>query len=364
MPKKLFLALCVSAIALAVACGKTNSPVSPSAAGSGTDAGPDGSTLKINAPTIVFPTNNVQLARSQPFVVTLNNVNGMFATFPVTYELEIRNANTNQVVGTNRKFPASSGQQTSFTVTDDLAFETNHAARVRATYRNSVGPWSAVGTFRTGPRAVLNTQTGEVFDPLTEGFTVGKQKGGRFIEGVGWQALTRDDGIDYDIPTCINCRVEFDLTNVSEGEGICCERDMKFLSMGDANAFGDFDAFRNHDWKMHLVQRGDGDGTGLEIIWRNGGTDTEGNPGDHRIKMTCCGPDFKDSNVFHFVVEWNPSGYNISVGTNGGPQEPYLVDGFGGIPYAPPNHRISLGCYPRQETIPGSIYRNVTVTPR
>jgi len=365
MPKKLFLALCVSAIALAVACGKTNSPVSPSAAGSGTDAGPDGSTLKINAPTIVFPTNNVQLARSQPFVVTLNNVNGMFATFPVTYELEIRNANTNQVVGTNRKFPASSGQQTSFTVTDDLAFETNHAARVRATYRNSVGPWSAVGTFRTGPRAVLNTQTGEVFDPLTEGFTVGKQKGGRFIEGVGWQALTRDDGIDYDIPTCINCRVEFDLTNVSEGEGVCCERDMKFLSMGDANAFGDFDAFRNHDWKMHLVQRGDGDGTGLEIIWRNGGTEVDGNPGDHRIKMTCCGPDFKDSNVFHFVVEWNPSGYHISVGTNGGPQVPYLVaDGFDGIPYAPPNHRVSLGCYPREETIPGAIYRNVTVTPR
>ena len=136
----------------------------------------------------MFPTNNVQLSRSQPFVVTLTNVNGMFATFPVTYELEIRNASTNQVVGTNRKFAASSGTTTSFTVTDDLAFETNHAARVRATYRNSVGPWSAVGTFRTGPRAVLNTQTGEVFDPLTEGFTVGKQRGGTFIQGVGWQA--------------------------------------------------------------------------------------------------------------------------------------------------------------------------------
>ena len=55
---------------------------------------------------------------------------------------------------------------------------------------------------------------------------------------------------------------------------------------------------------MHLIQRGDGDGTGLEIIWRNGDTDPEDNPGDHRIKMTCCGPDFKDSSVFHFVLDW------------------------------------------------------------
>jgi hypothetical protein len=363
MPKKLLVALCVAAVGLVVACGESNSPVSPSPGGSGTDALPDGSTLKIVAPRITSPTNNVQISRSSPFVVTLENVNGMFATFPVKYELEIRNGNT---LVASYKFDAAQGSTTSFTVPDTTAWvaETAHTARVRATYRNSFGPWSANGTFRTPPRAFLNAQTGEAFDPLTEGFTVGKQKGGQFIPGVGWQALTRLDGIDYDISTCPNCRVEFDLTNVSEGEGVCCERDMKFLSMGDANTFGDFNAFRDHEWKMHLVQRGDGDGTGLEMIWRNGGTDPEDNPGDHRIKMTCCGPDFKDASVFHFVVEWDSSGYHVSVGTNGGPQVSYLVDGFGGIPYAPPNHRISLGCYPREETIPGAIYRNVTITPR
>jgi hypothetical protein len=37
---------------------------------------------------------------------------------------------------------------------------------------------------------------------------------------------------------------------------------------------------------------------------------------------------------------------------------------FGGVAYSPPSHRISLGCYPRQETWRGAIYRNVTVTPR
>jgi hypothetical protein len=363
MPKKHLLTVCVAIIGLVVACGKTNPPVSPTPTGAPSDALADGSTLKIGAPRITSPTNDVQISRTSPFVVTLENVRGMFATFPVTYELEIRNGNA---LVSSYRFDAAEGPTTSFVVPDtsNWVAETGHTARVRATYRNSFGPWSSNGTFRTPPRAFLNSQTGEAFDPLTEGFTVGKQKGGNFIPGVGWQASSRDDGIDYDIPTCTSCRVEFDITNISEGEGVCCERDMKLLSMGDADTFGNFNAFRDHDWKMHLVQRGDGDGTGLEIIWRNGGTEVDGNPGDHRIKMTCCGPDFKDASVFHFVVEWDPSGYHISVGTNGGPQVPYLVDGFGGIPYGPPNHRISLGCYPRQETIPSAIYRNVTITPR
>jgi hypothetical protein len=79
--------------------------------------------------------------------------------------------------------------------------------------------------------------------------------------------------------------------------------------------------------------------------------------------MTGGGPNFQNSSVFHFVVEWSPGGYYISVGTNGGPQVPYLVDGFDGIPYAPPNHRISLGCYPRGESFRGAIFRNVKIYP-
>ena len=142
MPKKFLLALCVATIGLAVACGKSNSPVSPSPSSSATDALPDGSTLKINAPQVVFPTNGVQLQRNQPFIVTLNNVNGRFATFPVTYELEVRNQG-GAVVASHR-FPAAQGNATSFTVPNELVFDANHSLRIRATYRNSVGPWSAV----------------------------------------------------------------------------------------------------------------------------------------------------------------------------------------------------------------------------
>jgi len=361
MKKKILLSVCTLAIGVFVACGKTPAPTSPAGAvGADGNLGPDGATLKIGAPPLTSPASGFQFPRNAPIVLQFGNVSGTYATFPVTYEMEIRNP-AGQLVA-NPTFPAAAGATTSFTVTTSLAADTIYSYRVRARRDALFGPWSLTRTFRTAiPEGIFGAT---VIDILSDGDTVGRQKGGRFIPGQGWQAMTVDDGIDYDITTCANCRIEFDITNISEGEGVCCNADMKLLSMGEGGAFNGFGVFRDHPWKMHLVQRGDGDGTGLEIIWRNGGTDPEGNPGDHRIKMTCCGPDFKDSSVFHIVIDWTPAGYNISVGTNGGPQVTYLVDGFGGIPYAPPNHRISLGCYPRSETIPGAIYRNFTVTPR
>jgi hypothetical protein len=40
------------------------------------------------------------------------------------------------------------------------------------------------------------------------------------------------------------------------------------------------------------------------------------------------------------------------------------MDGdFDGYWYEPDNHRISLGCYPRGETIQGIIYRNIKIRP-
>jgi hypothetical protein len=354
MPKKILLSLCVAAVGLVVACGKTESPMTPTAAGSNADALANGATLKIDAPTLVSPTNGVQIQRGSPLTVTINNVQGKYATFPVTYELEIRNAATGAVVSTNR-FAASSGATTSFSVPGELAaFDTFHDWRVRATYLQGLGPWSATGRFKSPLRAFLNEQTGAVFDPLTEGFTVGKQKGGRFIQGQGWEAETNLDGIDYDIPTCSNCRVEFDVTNF--GDGLGNSHDDKWFSMGERDTYGNFDAFRNHDWKMHLEQRGDGDGTGMKLIWRNGDAG-DGEPGDHTAKQDP-GPDWQENQVFHFVIEWDRNGFAITI--NG---ERWFSDGFGGHAYEPPGHRISIGCYPRGETL-RAVYRNFSVTPR
>ena len=339
----------VCAITAAVsACGdaKPATPVAPTPA---ENSAPDGSTLKTSAPAAQSPANN-ETINTAVVVLRAGAATLQYqSAAPVTLQYRFQVMNPAGAVVDNALVSG-----TTYEVAATLEDDTRHTWRVRAEAEGQAGPWSSAASFVTRDPAL-------VVDPLVNGRTVGRQIGGRFIEGQGWMSLSLNDGIDYDIPTCADCTVEFDVTNIGKGEGYSFQRDLKFLSMGDADTFGSFGAFRDHEWKMHLIQRADGDGTGLEIIWRNGGTDPEGNPGDHRIKMTGGGPDFRNSSVFHFVVKWTPGGYNISVGTNGGAQVEYLADGFGGYPYAPPNHRIQLGCVPRGESLPNAIYRNVRV---
>jgi hypothetical protein len=154
---------------------------------------------------------------------------------------------------------------------------------------------------------------------------------------------------------CAECRLEFDATNFGPQEGFAFQKDLKWVSMGEANSFGSFAAFRNSPWKMHLIQRADFP-TGMEIIWRNGGTNPDGDPGDHRIKENHTAITFNSSQVYHFLLEWHRGGFEIWV--NG---IEVMSDGWG-RPYAPGNLRIQLGCAPRAESIIGVVYRNVKLT--
>ena len=209
---------------------------------------------------------------------------------------------------------------------------------------NDFGPWSAKASFIAPETAFLGVST--FADPLTNGKTVGQQHGGTFIPGQGWQSLSQNDGIDYDLQTnCHDCRLEFDATNFGPQEGESTEKDLKWVSMGDASSFGSFGAFRDSPWKMHLVQRADFP-RGMEIVWRNGGTDASGgDPGDHRIKLIDTPITFSSSNVYHFQLDWGPFGYTIAVnGTE------VMADGWD-YWYEPTNHRVSLGCYPRGDIV-------------
>ncbi len=72
-----------------------------------------------------------------------------------------------------------------------------------------------------------------VNDLLTGGETVGARIGGTFIANQGWKATSTSDGIDYDIPTCSACTVEFDVTDFGKKVGAPLSKDLKWLSMGD-----------------------------------------------------------------------------------------------------------------------------------
>ena len=226
--------------------------------------------------------------------------------------------------------------------------------RVRATNGTVTSDWSRVETFKTKLAGFKNGQS--VFDPLTDGQSVGIVRGGQFIPGQGWRSNNLTDGIDYDIPTCDDCRVEFDVTGFGKAEGAPFQKDIKWLSMGDATSFGNFDHFRNHPWKMHLEQRGDGDGTGMKLIWRNGDAG-DGDPGDHTGR--------NDS-----TVPWN-GGHEVSLRRSNGRRAncaSWLTGKRGSTTASrgrtrPPNHRVSIGCYPRAESMISATYSNFRITP-
>jgi hypothetical protein len=343
-------------VAVGIACGRSN-PIGPSdPARGGIGAAPDGSTLKIAAPPPVLPTDNFQfLGGTLPVALSWTNVSGTFASFPVSYEVEVRNA-AGAVVANPKGIPASSGDTTSWTVTPALAGDTVHAWRVRATFNQAFGPWSAGRQFKTGPLAFLSNLNSTIFDPLTTGFSVGQVRGGQFSPE-GWTATKGSDGIDYDISTCTSCRLEFDILGFDDGLYLFGQGEAKILSMGNARAFGNFQDFRDHEWKMHFSIRSDGDGTGLDVVWRNGGFGDGENPGDHRVKVEP-GPRWSESQATRVTLEWSPRGYLVFI--NG---MEWIDEDFEGDAYAPPNHRISLGCYPRNETFEFATFRNVRLTP-
>src|SRR5262249_42309795 len=274
------------------------------------NSAPDGSTLKATAPAPQSPINDQQLAVSQVVLVTGESTAQFAGGVPLQYRFQLFNGGGGLVQDSG---PVGG---TSWPVTAPLQGRQRYTWRTRAEYQGASGPWSSTASF-------IAAETALVFDPLTNGSTVGAQRGG-FFTSQGWMSNSRDSGIDYDIPTCTSCTVEFDITNIGKGEGNCCFADLIFLSMADAGSFVGFSPFRDGPWKMHLKQRADGDGTGFDIVWRNGAS---GGNNDHRIKTLSGGPDYRDGSVFHFVVAWSEAGYNISVGTDGGAPQQYLADG-------------------------------------
>ena len=276
-------------VASTLACSSANpaTPVAPAPAGA--NAASDGSTLKVSAPATVSPINDLKMTSPIVTLTARPSTLQFPSATPVALQYRFQIFNPSGTLVENALVA-----QTTYQVTASLAPNSRYTWKVRAESSGEFGPFSAPASFLSEDPSLIN-------DPLTNGTTIGERIGGTFIQGTGWQSNSLTDGIQWDIPGgCYDCRLEFDATNFGGQEGLPYEKDLKWVSMGDPNAFGNFSFFRDHPWKMHLVQRADYP-TGLEIIWRNGGTDPDGgDPGDHRIKLTSSPISFSSSQVYHF----------------------------------------------------------------
>ena len=134
-----YLAACT--LLTAVACGK-NTPLTPTApALPGNGAAADGSTLKAAAPGIVGPANNVTLADAKPTMVVAAAA-GQFAPAGFNYEFRLMND-----AGATVRSATISG--TSWSITDELSYDTPYRWQARAVLGTAVGPWSAQARFFT-----------------------------------------------------------------------------------------------------------------------------------------------------------------------------------------------------------------------
>jgi hypothetical protein len=359
MQKTLSVLSAASFVVTLAAC-QSSTPLTPTTPLASTVIPADGSTLKATAPTPQSPVNDVRL---ETFALPTLTAGGSNPTHADGLTLQYRF----QLLSETGAVLEDSGlrSSTNWVPSTNLEFDKRYSWQVRAESEGDPGPWSARASFLSPNGGFIRGN--ELFDPLTNGRTVGSQVGGTIIPGRGWRADTDFDGIDYDVSTCSNCTLEFDVTNFGKAEGGNRAKDVKWVSMGSGPEFGDFVAFRNHNWKMHLEQRGDGDGTGMKLIWRNGDAG-DGEPGDHTGKVDPSGINWNNGTVYHFTLYWTPSGFEIWIGETQPDgsiknNREYFRDGFGGHAYAPPQHRISLGTRSRGETMSGAIWRNVKLYP-
>jgi hypothetical protein len=349
---RLGAAAIVATLASAASCGggDTATPVVPA----------PGAALA--APTPKSPVGGVEIQGLRP-TLEVNNAAATGSVGNVTYRFELSEssdfpAGSRTVVIDN---VAQGNSSTSVQVPSDLQPALVYYWRARATNGAVTSSFSTTESLRAENRGFRSGQT--IYDPLTNGQTVAdEQYGGHFVTGAngGWQADGHSDSLDYNIPTCSSCRVEFDATSFDRStppEDV----DQKWFSMGDGSTFGSFLAFRDHVWKMHVEKRS-GDGGAVKLIWRRGCNDDESCDNTDNFKVPIA---WDPSRVYHFTIEWGGGGMSVRICEYSGSAcgaTVYSATGSG--TYAPPNHRIQLGTRARNETLAGARFRNVRITPR
>lgn len=137
----------VASLALVTACSQASqSVVSPSAVEGSSAANPDGSTLKVSAPSIVAPSGGERQETRRP-VLTFANSTGRFTSVPLVYRVELLDGAGN-FLGASAAVQGEGGQ-TAYQGNVDLSYNADYQWRVRAEYDGQVGPWSATASFKT-----------------------------------------------------------------------------------------------------------------------------------------------------------------------------------------------------------------------
>jgi hypothetical protein len=364
---------CASALvlALAVACSKNSeSPVSPSAALPGTtEAGPNGETLKANAPTPQSPVNGAQ---PDELVFTTGKSSGSFnQDIAAGYSYEFQVMNAGNTVVCSQTVGGGSGSSVSWTATGcDLELDAPHTWRVRATSRNPAGqmangPWSSTASFRSPVGGYI--RGAELYDPLYNGMTVGSPVGTTFIPNTGLRFLGQDSRVTYTLPVTLEAgEMSVMVTGMDEGSP---GDKTKVFSMQEGG--GDL---TTNDYRFTAEKRGASYTIPGAITFRmiNGEGDEEDYINDGcRSGFTCGFHGLSDEKWYFWKITWNAHSGSLEVREDGPRGKQIYFDSVttNGHPYRPTPHVIHLGASvgragPIDASIPGVIYKNLWVSAR
>ncbi len=354
--KRFFLCSATALFALAAACSKSpETPVAPSSSADvGASAVPsDGSTLKVTAPVPVSPVNNAQPDGS--IVLVASKAQGKFTSVSPSYEFEVKNSGGAVVYSRVTGGVGSGPNNVEHTVEGALEFDSPHTWRARAVVPGgAAGPWSTAASFRTPSGGYIRDN--EVFDPLTNGRTVGEIVGPvTFIPGVGVRLDTYFSHIRYRLPRpMVNGEFSMVITNVATNtEG----GKTKLFAMSE----GLSDLITNNR-RFTVEKRGDPEGiVAWRMITHNDQIDTEGAEREF--------VSFNESLPYLWTAIWNGSlTVRAQEGGPGGRTVYQKTKGYQGA-YDPDPHYAFIGAPvgrsgPDAATVPGMVVRQVWISSR
>lgn len=155
MHNRIFACGLAALIAFTLACSTPpGTPTSPSTANGGGDAPalPDGSTLKVSAPTAISPVGGAEVSDLDPDLVIANAAPTYFpAPLPLSYIFEVKDEE-GRVVYTSPAIPQGAGGRTTHEIGRDLDPDEVHTWQAHAVYQGRQGPKSSGASFKTFDR--------------------------------------------------------------------------------------------------------------------------------------------------------------------------------------------------------------------
>ena len=317
---------------------------SDSSNGGGGGSGGTGATITITAPGIVGPQGN--LSENPPTLTVINVTVSDGSTATYTFQVATEQAFASilrQITGV-----AQGSAQTSWTLRTAFPGGT-YFWRARGVSGGINGAWSAVAQIvASGGGGTQPGETHIVFDPLTNGMTLGERSGGTFTDQ-GWRVETNADYIRYNVPTVTNGYVQWE--NIGLTPRGANDASHMLFGMWDPDA----GAFRQNAFRVHVQK-----------LWNNPHNPpfmrfrwiSQGREGDAGHGFTNWNP----GQVYTFRVDWGPTGAANTARVFLDGQE-IMTIGYNRT-YAPNTHFIELGIQARGESVIDAIYRNFTVVRR